>query len=134
MRDDSDMTARATAPYGSWPSPISAADVARARLRLSYPTIHGDQVWWQETRPERGGRTTIVRSGTELLPAPWDARTRGHEYGGGPLPPPPPGGPGFSHHAPPPPPPPPPGPAPPPAPPPPPPPRPRRGGPLTAPP
>jgi dipeptidyl aminopeptidase/acylaminoacyl peptidase len=76
------MTARATAPYGSWPSPISAADVARARLRLSYPTIHGDRVWWQETRPERGGRTTIVRSGVELLPAPWDARTRVHEYGG----------------------------------------------------
>ncbi len=76
------MTARATAPYGSWPSPISAADVARARLRLSYPTIHGDQVWWQETRPERGGRTTIVRSGVDLLPAPWDARTRVHEYGG----------------------------------------------------
>ncbi|GLY90096.1 S9 family peptidase [Actinoallomurus iriomotensis] len=76
------MTARATAPYGSWPSPISAADVARARLRLSFPTIHGDRVWWQETRPERGGRTTIVRSGTDLLPAPWDARTRVHEYGG----------------------------------------------------
>jgi dienelactone hydrolase len=76
------MTARTTAPYGSWPSPISAADVARARLRLSHPTVHGDQVWWQETRPEMGGRTTIVRSGTELLPAPWNARTRVHEYGG----------------------------------------------------
>ncbi|MCO5966835.1 S9 family peptidase [Actinoallomurus soli] len=76
------MTARATAPYGSWSSPISAADVARARLRLSYPTVHGDRVWWQETRPEKGGRTTIVRSGVDLLPAPWDARTRVHEYGG----------------------------------------------------
>jgi dipeptidyl aminopeptidase/acylaminoacyl peptidase len=76
------MTARTTAPYGSWPSPISSADVARAQLRLSYPTVHGDQVWWQETRPERGGRTTIMRSGTELLPAPWNARTRVHEYGG----------------------------------------------------
>jgi dipeptidyl aminopeptidase/acylaminoacyl peptidase len=76
------MTARATAPYGSWSSPISAADVARARLRLSYPTIHGDRVWWQETRPEKGGRTTIVRSGVDLLPAPWDARSRVHEYGG----------------------------------------------------
>ena len=82
LRDHSDMTARATAPYGSWPSPISAADVARARLRLSFPTVHGDHVWWQETRPEKGGRTTIVRSGTELLAAPWDARTRVHEYGG----------------------------------------------------
>jgi dienelactone hydrolase len=80
------MTARATAPYGSWPSPISAADVAKARLRLSFPTVHGDDVWWQETRPDEGGRTTIIQlhgnEAVELLPAPWDARTRVHEYGG----------------------------------------------------
>ncbi|WP_433468194.1 prolyl oligopeptidase family serine peptidase [Spirillospora sp. CA-128828] len=80
------MTARATLPYGSWPSPISAADVARARLRLSFPTVAGDDVWWQETRPEEGGRTTVVHLNggrrTELLQAPWDARTRVHEYGG----------------------------------------------------
>ncbi|MGI5168367.1 S9 family peptidase [Spirillospora sp. CA-253888] len=80
------MTARATLPYGSWPSPISAADVARARLRLSFPTVAGGDVWWQETRPEEGGRTTIVHleggHRTELLQAPWDARTRVHEYGG----------------------------------------------------
>ncbi|MBX6768352.1 MAG: prolyl oligopeptidase family serine peptidase, partial [Actinomadura rubrobrunea] len=80
------MTARATLPYGSWPSPISAADVARARLRLGFPTVHGSDVWWQETRPEEGGRTTVIhlRDGqrTEVLPAPWNARTRVHEYGG----------------------------------------------------
>jgi len=80
------MTARATLPYGSWPSPISAADVARARLRLGFPTVHDSDVWWQETRPEEGGRTTVIhlRDGhrTELLPPPWDARTRVHEYGG----------------------------------------------------
>ncbi len=76
------MTDRVTAPYGSWSSPISAAAVARARLRLSFPTVRGDRVWWQETHPEQGGRTTIVLSGVELLPAPWDARTRVIEYGG----------------------------------------------------
>ncbi|MBO2446608.1 S9 family peptidase [Actinomadura barringtoniae] len=80
------MTARATLPYGSWPSPISAADVARARLRLSFPTVHNNDVWWQETRPEEGGRTTVIHlqggHRTELLQAPWDARTRVHEYGG----------------------------------------------------
>ncbi|RAY12021.1 S9 family peptidase [Actinomadura craniellae] len=80
------MTARVTQPYGSWPSPLSAADVARARRRLSFPTVRGGDVWWQETRPEEGGRTTVIHlSGdrhTELLPAPWDARTRVHEYGG----------------------------------------------------
>jgi dipeptidyl aminopeptidase/acylaminoacyl peptidase len=81
------MTARVTASYGAWPSPISAADVARTQLRLGFPTIHGDHVWWQETRPEEGGRTTVIHrrpdgETVELLPAPWDARTRVHEYGG----------------------------------------------------
>ena len=74
-------------PYGSWPSPISAAEVAGGRLRVAFPTVLGDQVWWQEDRPGEGGRTTIVCGGTEgepvtLLPAPWAARTRVHEYGG----------------------------------------------------
>jgi dipeptidyl aminopeptidase/acylaminoacyl peptidase len=81
------MTARVTAAYGAWPSPISAADVAHAQLRLSFPTIHGDDVWWQETRPDEGGRTTIMHRRPdgeveELLPAPWNARNRVHEYGG----------------------------------------------------
>ncbi|WP_019633980.1 prolyl oligopeptidase family serine peptidase [Actinomadura atramentaria] len=81
------MTARATLPYGSWPSPISAADVARARLRLSFPLVSGSRVWWQETRPDEGGRTTVMLldaggDPVELLPAPWNARTRVHEYGG----------------------------------------------------
>src|SRR5690349_10234564 len=77
MRDDSVMR---VAPHGSWPSPISASDVARARIRLSFPTVKGEDVWWQETRPEEGGRTTVMFNGHELLPAPWNARTRVHEY------------------------------------------------------
>jgi dipeptidyl aminopeptidase/acylaminoacyl peptidase len=73
--------------FGGWPSPITAAEVARSRIRLAYPIVIGGEVWWQETRPEEGGRVTIVHrsSGgklTDLLPAPWNARTRVHEYGG----------------------------------------------------
>ena len=74
-------------PFGAWPSPITAAQVAGGRNRVAYPTIIGDTTWWQEDKPEEGGRTTIVRCGldgvlTALLPAPWTARTRVHEYGG----------------------------------------------------
>ncbi|HEX2316954.1 MAG TPA: prolyl oligopeptidase family serine peptidase [Thermomonospora sp.] len=80
------MTARLPLPYGSWPSPVSAAGVAAAGLRLGHPLVHGDEVWWQESRPEEGGRTTVVHLAggrrTDLLPAPWDARTRVHEHGG----------------------------------------------------
>lgn len=54
----------------------------------------GEEIWWGESVPDEGGRTTIRRrtasppgeaSGAvgELLPAPWNARSRVHEYGGG---------------------------------------------------
>jgi len=77
-----------TAPYGTWKSPISAADVARGAVAVSYPSIAGGEVWWQERRPDEAGRTTIMASAgasgepRELLPAPWNARNRVHEYGG----------------------------------------------------
>jgi dipeptidyl aminopeptidase/acylaminoacyl peptidase len=82
------MTAAGPAiPFGEWPSPISAVDVARGRLRIAFPTVIDGEVWWQEGRPDEGGRVTVVHrsSGgkkTDLLPAPWNARTRVHEYGG----------------------------------------------------
>ena len=74
-------------PCGAWPSPITAAQVAGGRIRVAYPTVIGDLTWWQEDKPEEGGRTTIARCGrdgaiTALLPPPWTARTRVHEYGG----------------------------------------------------
>ena len=74
-------------PYGEWPSPISAADVAASGLGLSFPAVIGGDVWWQEVRPDEGGRATVIRRATggeqtELLPAPWNARSRVHEYGG----------------------------------------------------
>ena len=73
--------------YGEWPSPITGADVARGRVGLSFPVITGSQVWWQEIRPSQGGRLAVVGQGPDgvrrdLLPAPWNARTRVHEYGG----------------------------------------------------
>jgi len=77
-----------TAAYGTWKSPISAADVAKGAVAVTYPSIAGGEVWWQERRPSEGGRTAIVASAgasgepRELLPAPWNARTRVHEYGG----------------------------------------------------
>src|ERR1700722_7134965 len=76
------------AAYGTWASPISAADVAKGAVAVSYPSIAGAEVWWQERRPSEGGRAAIVASPgpgaepRELLPAPWNARNRVHEYGG----------------------------------------------------
>jgi dipeptidyl aminopeptidase/acylaminoacyl peptidase len=74
-------------PFGEWPSPITAADVAQGRRRIAHPKVIGDQVWWQEGRPGEGGRVTVVLCDADgethdLLPPPWSARTRVHEYGG----------------------------------------------------
>ncbi|HEY6747595.1 MAG TPA: prolyl oligopeptidase family serine peptidase [Mycobacteriales bacterium] len=79
-----------TAPYGAWPSLISAAEVAAGGVRLSGPVPGGpagDEVWWAEARPADGGRVVVVRrdaAGTisDVLPEGWSARTRVHEYGG----------------------------------------------------
>jgi dipeptidyl aminopeptidase/acylaminoacyl peptidase len=77
-----------TLPYGSWPTPITSELVVRAAARLGEVVVDGDDVWWAEGRPSEGGRTVLVRRSpdgttTDLLPAPWNARTRVHEYGGG---------------------------------------------------
>jgi dipeptidyl aminopeptidase/acylaminoacyl peptidase len=82
------------APYGAWPSPITAAaataGMSGGRIAsAAYPEIVGEEVWWVEPRPGEGGRTALVRgradgSTREVLPAPWDVRSRVIEYGGRP--------------------------------------------------
>src|SRR5262245_60689429 len=74
--------------YGTWPSPVSAALAARGSRRTGLLQAVGDAVYWSESRPEEQGRQSIVRAGPEgrredILPAPYSARSRVHEYGGG---------------------------------------------------
>jgi dipeptidyl aminopeptidase/acylaminoacyl peptidase len=82
-------TAPETRPHGSWPSPLSAADLASAALRLGSPTVCEDgSIFWLEGRPAEGGRTVVVRHQpggaiTDVTPAPFYVRSRVHEYGGG---------------------------------------------------
>lgn len=78
------------AAYGSWLSPISAADVAAAAKRLSNVAYDrdGKTLYWLEGRPQEGGRLVIVRrssSGTveDVSPEGVNVRTLAHEYGGG---------------------------------------------------
>lgn len=91
-----------TAPYGSWPSPLSASAVSVAGPRIEGARFVGDDVWWGETVAAEGGRSAVRRrsssgvraSGVEasgleasgledVLRAPASARSRVHEYGGG---------------------------------------------------
>lgn len=82
------MTDRRVAPYGSWQSPITAETVARGGVRLGQIVLDGEDMYWIEGRPSEGGRNVIVRRSadgysTDVTPAPMNARTRVHEYGGG---------------------------------------------------
>ncbi|KZB88041.1 prolyl oligopeptidase family serine peptidase [Amycolatopsis regifaucium] len=77
------------APYGTWTSPLSAADVAASGVSAQWLATVGDEVWWAEPRTGDGGRVTLVRARADgpiedVLPAPWNARNRVHEYGGRP--------------------------------------------------
>ncbi|WDM42813.1 prolyl oligopeptidase family serine peptidase [Microbacterium luteolum] len=73
-----------SSPYGSWPSPFSAASVAASAPRIDGARFVGSEIWWGESVPAEGGRVTVrSSSGAVILPAPWSARSRVHEYGGG---------------------------------------------------
>lgn len=82
------MTQPVVAPYGSWKSPITSDLIVSEAVGLSQPTIDGKDILWIEMRPSEGGRNVIVRRGDngdtrDINPAPFNARTRVHEYGGG---------------------------------------------------
>jgi dipeptidyl aminopeptidase/acylaminoacyl peptidase len=74
---------RSIVPYGAWASPISSAIVAAQGSLLTDLRIFDGEAYWSELRPSEGGRTVIVRSGVDVTPAPYSARSRVHEYGGG---------------------------------------------------
>ena len=82
------MTGREIRPYGAWRSPITSELIVGEAIGLGDIIIDGDDIYWIEGRPSEGGRNVIVRHVRgggieEITPAPYSARTRVHEYGGG---------------------------------------------------
>lgn len=82
------MVERETASFGSWDSPISAADIASGTVKLEQVMFAGSDLYWIEGRAKEGGRNAIIRlsadgSRQDVIEAPFNARTRVHEYGGG---------------------------------------------------
>jgi len=72
---------------GSWRSPITADLVARQSIRFGDIVVDGSDIYWVEGRPVENGRSVIVRrdsncGNTDVLEAPFSARSRVHEYGG----------------------------------------------------
>ena len=82
------MTEKKIASYGSWESPITTDLIVAGTIRLGQLALDGDTLYWTEGRPAEGGRNVVVRwtaaGGREdITPAPFNVRTRVHEYGGG---------------------------------------------------
>ena len=81
-----------TAPFGTWPSPITPGTITTRTVRLSQVRVDGADTYWVEQRATQAGRSVLLRRGGdgsigEVLPLTpsdelVDTRTRVHEYGG----------------------------------------------------
>lgn len=83
-----------SATYGTWTSPVTADWVIQSGVGVGSPTVAPsgqfaqDTLFWLESRPNEGGRTTIVQLGQngiemDCVANPYNVRSRVHEYGGG---------------------------------------------------
>jgi dienelactone hydrolase len=81
------VQAQTDAPYGSWSSPLSIADVTQSSAALDSLMADGDGLYALEQRPAENGRTVVVKIGgaenVSITPEGFDVGSRVHEYGGG---------------------------------------------------
>ena len=75
------------ASYGTWRSPITGDAIVAESIGLDGVAFHNGNLYWIESRPTEGGRSILVErtpDGDErdINPAPYNIRTRVHEYGG----------------------------------------------------
>jgi dipeptidyl aminopeptidase/acylaminoacyl peptidase len=74
--------------YGAWRSPITSDLIVAETIGLGQLEVAGGDTYWVESRPAERGRNVIVRQpqggpSEDVNPAPFNARSRVHEYGGG---------------------------------------------------
>ena len=82
------MANRRLLGYGSWRSPITSDLIVAETVGLGQLKTRGEELFWVESRPSEGGRNVVVRRGIDgairdVNVAPFNARTRVYEYGGG---------------------------------------------------
>jgi dienelactone hydrolase len=87
-RSTDETTPYGPCPYGQWPSPLTAAQVAAGRRSRSGLATDGEALYWLESRPDDDGRQVLVRAepggpAEDVSPAGTSLRSRVHEYGGG---------------------------------------------------
>jgi len=83
------MAEKQIASYGAWKSPITSSLIVAQSISLMEVLLDGDDIYWLEGRPQERGRYVVVRASEsdsgarDVNAAPYNARTRVHEYGGG---------------------------------------------------
>jgi len=83
------MAQKVTSPFGSWKSPITSDLIVQGTLPIVDIAFNGQDLYWTEAHPSEAGRNTVMKKSpdgkvVELTPAPFNVRTRVHEYGGAP--------------------------------------------------
>ncbi len=78
---------RSGTPFGWWPSPWTAADVAAGKVSRGALQVDGVVAYWSESRPGEAGRPVVVAAARDAAPVDVSppgvsVRTRVHEYGG----------------------------------------------------
>lgn len=81
---------RKISPFGSWQSPITSDLIVQDAVSLQGLLFEDENLYWLEGLPSEGGRNRIMKklpSGetVQQTPAPFNVRTRVHEYGGAPF-------------------------------------------------
>lgn len=73
--------------YGNWPSKIKSQLIVSDSISIDEPIPCANALYYIERRPNESGRCVIVKTtngeSIDLFPAPYSARSRVHEYGGG---------------------------------------------------
>jgi dienelactone hydrolase len=73
-------------PHGSWKSPITSSMIVDEAIKLGDIVIDEGVLYWNEIRPMEQGRSVIMKwkegKVEDVLPQPYNARSRVHEYGG----------------------------------------------------
>lgn len=78
-----------TAPFGTWSSPLSAAEVAAGSAPIFDAAFRGEHIYFSTKVPAENSRTGLVRTTLshpglkeQVLPADFNIRSSVHEYGG----------------------------------------------------
>ena len=81
------MANKQQAPGGAWHAQLQAQDLTRAQPKIAESLLVNDTVFWLESVNDEAGRITVrCRHQGEIqtrVPAPFNVRSKVHEYGGG---------------------------------------------------